>query len=399
MFAKNLIEKRVNRAISALNEQNIDLWVTIGRETHMTSEPALLFLLPSGTGQLTAVCLYKTGESIALLPTLYIEEMEQYGGHKENILYDGLEDFDQKLSQLLARAPKNGRIALNFSDGDTSADGLSLTQFLRLERLLKQVGFEGELVSSHILMKRTRAQKSAEEVEGIAHTVSEAMRAFEEMRSVMRVGMSGRDIQKWFQDWVKAHRYYDFSWEKEGNPYCSIGARSSYYCVKPPEDVFVQPGDLVNVDFGLRVNGFASDNQRSYYALRDGETCVPDEVQRAFEAVQAAERAAVAAMRPGIDTTVLGQVASDVFESYGYPRVTGLGHELGTFAHEGGIGCGGVGFRIGLDTTLEEGMTFTMEPAILTPFGRLCQEEVVTVTKDGGKMLSTPQKEVWIIHQ
>ena len=157
MFAKNLIEKRVNRAIAALNEQNIDLWLSIGRETHMTSEPALLFLLPAGTGQLTAVCLYKTGDSIALLPTLYIEEMEQYGVHKENILYEGLEDFDQKLVGLIARVSKNGRIALNFSDGDTPADGLFLTQFRRIDRPPKQVGFEGELVSIQTLMKRTRA--------------------------------------------------------------------------------------------------------------------------------------------------------------------------------------------------------------------------------------------------
>jgi len=50
-----------------------------------------------------------------------------------------------------------------------------------------------------------------------------------------------------------------------------------------------------------------------------------------------------------------------------------------------------------MDTILEENMTFTLEPSIITPMGRLCQEEVVRVTKDGGQMLSTPQTEVWLI--
>lgn len=396
MFEKKLLCARIQRAIAALKEQDIDLWLTVGRETHLLGEPAFLFFLPSEMGHLSALALFKTGENILLTTGLYIEEMQTYGGHEENILYKDWNDFDCKLAELVARVPKNGRIALNFSDGDTSADGLSLTQYRRLQRIFRSAGFEGELVSSHILMKRARAQKSPEEVAGIEHTVLQAMQAFEEARQFIRSGVSGRDIQAWFQNWVDSRRY-GYSWEKTGNPYCSIGARSSYYCVRPPVDVFAQPGDLINVDFGLRINGFASDNQRSYYVLRPGETQAPEELQRAFEAVQAAERAAVAAMRPGVDTCVLGQAASDVFERLGYPRVSGLGHELGTFAHEGGIGCGGIGFRTGLDTTLEEGMTFTMEPAILTPYGRLCQEEVVTVTHDGGRMLSTPQKEIWLV--
>lgn len=396
MFEKKLIKARIDRAIAALDEFEIDLWLSIGRETHMLGEPAFLFLLPGGMGHLSSMALFRTGESILLSTFLYIEEMEQYGGHDQNILYTDYNDFDDKLTALIQRIPQNGRIALNMSDGDPSADGLSYTQYNRLMRLLERAGFKGEIVSSQGLMKRTRAQKSDAEVAGIERTVQIAMQAFEEARDFIRPGVSGRDIQAFFQQWVDARRY-DYSWIRSGNPYVSIGSRSSYYCVRPPANVFVEPGDLVNVDFGLRVAGFASDNQRSYYALRKGETQPPDEVLRAFEAIQACERAAVSAMKPGIHTAVLGEAASDVLEQRGYARVSGLGHELGTFAHEGGIGCGGIGNRKGLDYTLEKGMVFTMEPALLLSCGRLCQEEVVAVTADGGRMLSTPQKEVWVV--
>ena len=395
MFSKEVLQWRMERALAAVRELDIDLWISIGRETHLLTDPALTYLLPSSAG-LTALVIAKTGESICLVSPMHIEEMEAYGAASRNVPYDGLTDFDDKLRAIIAAIPKDGHIALNFSDGDTSADGLRLTQYRRLERLFADVGFAGEIVSSQLLMKRTRAQKNEAEVERISVAVDCAMGLFDDFRTVLRPGMSGRDIQKWFQDNALI-RGYEITDGHGGSPFCSIGARSSYFCVKPPVDIFAQPGDLVNVDLGVRVNEYASDNQRSYYILRPGETDAPEDLKRAFRVMQEAQQAVLAAMKPGIDTTVLGEAASDVFEKYGYPRVTGLGHELGSFAHEGGMGCGGIGFRVGLDTTLEVGMTFTTEPAILTPYGRLCQEEVITVTPDGGKMHGRRQQELWLI--
>jgi hypothetical protein len=42
-------------------------------------------------------------------------------------------------------------------------------------------------------------------------------------------------------------------------------------------------------------------------------------------------------------------------------------------------------------------MVFTMEPAILTSHGRLCQEEDIVITDTGCRFLSIPQKEVWLV--
>jgi Xaa-Pro aminopeptidase len=397
MFSREILKERIARGTAALKELDIDLWISIGRESNLTVEPALYYMLPSDVGGICALVLKKNGNSICLVNSMHWEEMVKHGAIEQVIQYSNIEDFEQKLTHIITAAKKNGRIALNFSNSDPSADGLSLTQYNRLLRLMNAAEFKGEVVSSHRLMKRVRGQKSPKEIAKIEYTVLEAMKIFESARSYIKTGVSGRDIQKFFQD--KVHELgADFAWEKSGNPYCSIGTRSSYLCIRPPEDVCAQPGDLINVDFGLRIDGFASDNQRSYYVLRKGETQAPEEIRRAFYAVQEAIRAAVAAMRPGIHTTVLRDVANEVFIKYGYPRIGGLGHELGTFAHEGGISCGSDIGKTDLDNYLEEGMTFTMEPAIITPYGRLCQEEVVTVTQDGGRYLSVPQEEVWLVH-
>ncbi len=313
--------------------------------------------------------------------------MQAYSPATEVVSYR--EGFDDRLTEILGRFMPARRIALNYSQTDPSADGLSLTQYRRLERCLQAAGFRGETLSSARIMKRVRAQRSPEEVAGIERTVLASMKIYESAREVIRSGMSGADIQRWFQRKV-LELGADFSWPRQGNPFVSVGARSSYLCKRPPEDVFAQPGDLINVDFGLRIDDFASDNQRSFYVLENGRGEPPEEVLRAFSAMQGAEREAVRVSGPGVLTTVPRDAANEVFERLGYPRVNGLGHELGTYAHEGGMRYGSLLQTDEMDQVLETGMTFTMEPAILTSHGRLCQEEVVTITEDGCRLLSIP---------
>ncbi len=395
MFSKPILEKRMQRAYAALKEFDVDAWVILGRETHFSPEPALLYLLPAAVLPLCALMITKTGESVCLVGALDAEEVEAYGAVGEVISYR--QDFEAQLIDLLKRVMPAHKIALDFSEVDPSADGLSYTQYKRLRRCFETVGFTGEFVSACNIMKRVRAQKSPEEVAGIEQTVLASMRIYDSARDFIRSGVSGAEIQRFFQSKVR-ELDADYSWPRAGNPYVSIGTRSSYLCKRPPADVYAQPGDLINVDFGLRINGYGSDNQRSFYVLHPGETSAPDEVLKAFEAVQAAIRAAVLAAAPGVYTTVPRDKANEVFEARGYPKVGGLGHEMGSYAHEGGMRCGSDYLIDELDCHLETGMTFTMEPAIITSHGRLCQEEDIAITENGCRILSIPQKEVWLVH-
>src|SRR5439155_852189 len=66
-----------------------------------------------------------------------------------------------------------------------------------------------------------------------------------------------------------------------------------------PSDRALAPGDVIHVDIGLVVDGFASDLQRTWYWRRPVETEAPADVRRTFEAVRAAMDAGVAALLPG----------------------------------------------------------------------------------------------------
>ncbi|HOX31580.1 MAG TPA: M24 family metallopeptidase [Spirochaetales bacterium] len=391
-------ERRFERAHEAMRQEGVDAWVFCGRETHILGEPAMLFLMPTQMGGKTTVIVAADGQRIVVGSIMQMEELEASGLFTKLVTYPTLADYEGLVAEALRGLGPLRRIALDFSESDPSSDGLTVTAKAMLDRCFAAAGLEAELVSSAPLMKAVRGRKSDEEVGLIARAVEAAMEVYDAARPLMRAGMSGRDVQRLFKRLIR-ERELGYSWYEPENPYVSVGARSSYLCKRPPADVFIEPGDLVNVDLGIQLEGFASDDQRSFYAPREGEKAPPYEVQRAFETIQEMNATVCAHMKAGVDSDELTRYGNEIMLRNGYPQgfKGGYGHEIGIYAHNGGLTAGYNPFKPELDKKLELNMTFTLEPAILTPFGRLCQEEVVVVKEEGGRFLSRPQKEVWLI--
>lgn len=395
-----ILKDRFTRAIEGLNQHNIDAWIIIGRETNILGEPSLLFLMPTEILRLSAVIITSKGDKIFISDSLMMEEIKCSGLFTEVQLSSNRRDLGERITNFIKRNNYIKSIALNFSLDKPSSDGLTYSQYIFLKNCFDAAEYDGQIVSSMPVMKKVRGKKSIEEIKKIAFTVAESMKIYEEARQYMRVGMSGYDIQCLFNKLV-INKGYGFSWPESDNPYVSVGTRSSYLCKRPPKDVYIEPGDLVNVDFGLKIDGFASDNQRSFYALLPGETYPPTEVQTAFNTIQEINKTVCKNMKTGLDSAELTKYGNEIMIKNGYENgwKGGYGHEICIFAHNGGISAGYNKSQIDMDTTLEENMTFTLEPAIITSHGRLCQEEVVQVTDEGGKMLSNPQNEIWIINE
>lgn len=389
--------ERLDRGIKAMREQDVDMWIAVGRDLLHKGEPMLNYLLTFEMGGPVAVILTKSGRTIAVNAPLEIEEIQSMGLFSEVITntdgYDGIAAIvAEKIRELAPR-----RIALNYSDKDVTSDGLSFTLYKVLTRAFDAAGFKGEILSSQNLMKYLRANRSPMEVALIRNAVQESMRIYEEARPQMKMHMSGMDIQRLFQG-IADRKGFGYSWSKYGNPFDSVGTRSSYLCKRPPEDVFIEPGDVVNVDFGIIVNGASSDNQRTFYALRKGETEPPEEVVHAFNTIREVNNALAKHMKAGVKSGDILKYANEVFVKNGYPeRNGGFGHEIGYYAHDGVLSPGTSRCEPDIDATLLEGMTFTLEPAILTSCGRVCREEVVAVGREEGEILSTLQDEIWLI--
>lgn len=389
--------QRLERGILAMQQQDVDMWIALGKDLQHKGEPMLNYLLTFEMGGPVALILTKDGESTVINAPLEIEELESMNLFTNVVAntegYNGIKEI--VVQAINNKNPK--KIALNYSEKDVTSDGLSYTCWKVLQEAFDQAAYKGEIISSQMLMKYLRANRSSEEVCAIKRAVQASMNIYEKARPQMHLGMSGMEIQKLFQS-LADEENYGYSWPKYGNPFNSIGTKSSYLCKRPSEDVVIEPGDVVNVDFGIIVNGVSSDNQRTFYALRLGEDQVPEEVQRAFETIGNVNQALCDHMKAGVKSGDLLQYANEVFEKYGYPaRQGGFGHEIGYYAHDGVLSPGTSKCEPEIDATLLEGMTFTLEPAIITSMGRVCREEVVAVGKERGEFLSTLQKEIWLI--
>ena len=143
-------------------------------------------------------------------------------------------------------------------------------------------------------------------------------------------------------------------------------------------------GDVVLIDGGGRLHGYASDITRTavFGALPS------DRQRKIWDLVRKAQQAAFAAARPGVECQAIDAAARSVIEDGGFgPGYKYLTHRLGH-----GIGLDGHEWPYlvrGNATKLAAGMAFTDEPGIYIP-GELGirHEDTVVVTENGCENLA-----------
>lgn len=151
-----------------------------------------------------------------------------------------------------------------------------------------------------------------------------------------------------------------------------------------------QEGDLVILDFGVRLDGYCSDETVTVPVGR-----VEEEARRVYAAVFDAQQAALAAVRPGVPWVEVDRAARDAIGLAGYAERFGhgTGHGVGLAVHEAPT----VSPRS--KDTAEVGMVVTVEPGIYLP-DRLGVrlEDTILVTAGGHERLTAVPKEfgaVW----
>jgi Xaa-Pro aminopeptidase len=151
-----------------------------------------------------------------------------------------------------------------------------------------------------------------------------------------------------------------------------------------PTDRAIQPGDPTVLDFGGVYDGYCVDLTRTVQLGAASEA-----LQQLYVAVAAAQKAAIAAVRPGVASSAIDAAARTVLERYGLAEAFGhgTGHGLGLEVHEEP--------RIARqsprlpDHVVEPGMVFTIEPGAYVPgVGGVRMEDDVLVTDTGCDVLT-----------
>jgi Xaa-Pro aminopeptidase len=142
----------------------------------------------------------------------------------------------------------------------------------------------------------------------------------------------------------------------------------------------LRPGMGVSFDFGAVVDGYCSDFGRTIHVGEPNE-----EYQRVYELVMAAQAAGIAAVRPGVTAAEVHAATRNVIVDGGYGQWFRhrTGHCIGLDVHE-------LPYISEEDhTSLEQGMTFTIEPSVFWPgHVGVRVEDIILCTADGGRKIN-----------
>ena len=395
-MTSSLVHEKLDQAVEILREQDVDLWLTFVRETSLTNDPCLELIAGTYSAWTGAFIVSTGGERVAIVGRFDAPSVEQVGGY-EVIGYD--ESIKPALLETIERlGPRS--IALNYSRSDPAADGLTHGLWLELEETFAGTPFADRFRSSEAIVNALRGRKSSGEVERIREAVRETEEIFDLVTASLRPDLSELEIADLMHGEI-ARRGLGYAWGRDHCPAVNTGPDKEVGHA-PPGELRTRRGELLHVDFGVSRDAYTSDLQRVWYLLDEGETGPPVEVQRAWDALWSSIDAGVAALRPGVPGWEVDAAARESLVAAGYPEpMHALGHQLGRSAHDGGTTLAPRWDRYGAapDGLVEVGNVFTVEYGTAVPGrGYIGLEEDLVVTADGVELLSTPQRELWLVH-
>ena len=107
---------------------------------------------------------------------------------------------------------------------------------------------------------------------------------FDTVTSSVTPGMSEKEIANLILQQVEK-KGVELSWDVSTCPSVFTGPETAgaHY---GPTDRKTERGHIMNIDFGVKVHGYCSDLQRTWYFLRENEEDAPPQVKKAFETVR-----------------------------------------------------------------------------------------------------------------
>jgi len=391
-----LIQEKVKQAVGLLKEFGVDCWITFTRESRINGDPTLDFLAPSDVTWHSAFIISADGRTRAIVG-LYDQKTVQKTAAYDDVV-GFVTSFKEPFLEYMNRLDPE-KIAINYFKGSEICDGLTHGMYLTLHDLLSQIGLVGRLVSAEKIVSALRERKTAGEISHIQEAIGQTQDIFDKVAKFIRPGRTEVEIAAFMKAEVERNKL-QLAWGETTCPAVFSGPETAGAHYTPTERK-VERGHILNMDFGVKVNNYCSDMQRTFYIRGEGEKTVPAEVQKGFETIVRAVVSSKQAMKPGVQGIEIDAIARKIIVDSGYEEFPhALGHQVGRFPHDGTALLGPKWDKYAHKPfqRLEEGMVFTIEPRLtVTGRGVVTIEEMVIVTKDGAEWLTQPQKELILI--
>lgn len=356
---------RLQRAQGEMARQGIDLLVVgasadllylIGYEGHLSERMSVLVLPREGTPRY-------------VVPGLEAPLLHEQRDLLEIVTWEETENPAAKVAAVVGSAA-TGVIAVS--------DELWSVFTLRLQGLMPK----SRWVEAGQLLRPLRMIKDDREIALLAEAARLTDETWEEFVRTSIAGLTELQVRERLQGFIKAQGLTPTfcvvgSGPNAASPHHATGGR------------VIGPGDAVVCDWGGTLQGYHSDVTRTAHV---GEPSA--EFVAAYEAVLAANQAALDAVRPGVACQEIDRAARGLLTAAGYGEafIHRIGHGLGLSVHEEPY------LVEGNTLPLAEGMVFSDEPGVYFPgnFG-IRIEDTVVCTATGGRRLNEATRELRVM--
>ncbi len=223
MLQQQLVKEKLDQAVDILDELDIDLWLTFVRESSLSPDPALELIFDGDVTWQSAFLVGRDGRRMAIIGHFDAENVRALGAYNEVIPYhEGVRQ--PLLAALAAYAPR--AIAVNFSEDDVAADGLSHGMYRLLQGYLSGTPWEGKLISAEGIIAALRGRKTPTEIDLVRQAVRTTERIFDEIEAYVRPGMTQRQIADFVHALVDGQGL-GYAWPKPFNPIVTCGPESA----------------------------------------------------------------------------------------------------------------------------------------------------------------------------
>lgn len=244
-----------------------------------------------------------------------------------------------------------------------------------------------EIVDITTELIKLRVEKSTYEIDNIIIAQRIAEKSLEELKSMLKAGVSEREIAAKLEYLMKLNGSTQTAFET----IVAFGENSALPHAKSGEKK-LKLGDIVLIDFGATYNNYRSDMTRSFVYGQ-----CSDKIKEIYNIVLDANISTISAIGNKMKCTEIDSVARDIIDKSGYGKyyIHSTGHGVGIDIHEEPY----ISQNSKVVGQLTEGMVVTVEPGIyIEGLGGIRIEDMIVV-KDGKALnLTTTNKNLEILN-
>ena len=171
-------------------------------------------------------------------------------------------------------------------------------------------------------------------------------------------GVTTDDLDRVVHEFLCDHGAYPSTLGYKGFPKSCCTSLNEVICHGIPDSTVIEDGDIVNVDVTAYLDGVHGDTNQTFCV-----GAVSEEARLLVERTREATMRGIKAVAPGRPLNVIGRVIEAYAKRFGYGVVRDFGgHGIGESFHSGLFVPHYDNPR--LETVMEPGMTFTIEPMI-----------------------------------